>query len=161
MGNKPGGGHGYVENTGKQQSEYTNSDLETLLDLLELYTHHRSSTSVGPHFPADRFLTVRIPLNKEAEEQRLPRYTHSTEEGKSPTVSRKGPTTNGSANNEKDTSGYHPLIPATAHGERPKAGEKGRDAAVRFIVDSEYAAAEKARVAEYFKVEMEEYEVEE
>jgi CTD kinase subunit beta len=56
---------------------------------------------------------------------------------------------------------HHPLIPATATGERPKPGEKGRDAAVRFIVDSEYAQAEKARVAQYFKVEMEEYEVEE
>jgi CTD kinase subunit beta len=32
---------------------------------------------------------------------------------------------------------------------------------VRFIVDSEYAQAEKARVAQYFNVEMEEYEVEE
>ncbi|KAL4786744.1 Fructosamine kinase-domain-containing protein [Aspergillus varians] len=140
--------------------------METLLDLLELYTHNRASTTVGPHFPADRFLTVRIPLNKEAEEQKLPRYTHSTEEGKPTNDSRRtGPTTNGAAKTEKAASTaeplHHPLIPATATGERPKQAEKGRDAAVRFIVDSEYAAAEKARVAQYFQVEMEEYEVEE
>ncbi|KAL4899995.1 hypothetical protein BDW74DRAFT_171081 [Aspergillus multicolor] len=138
--------------------------METLLDLLELYTHNRGSTSVGPHFPADRFLTVRIPLNKEAEEQRLPRYTNPVDEGKPTRDSRRGPATNGSKS-EKDAPAtdplHHPLIPATAIGERPKAGEKGRDAAVRFIVDSEYAAAEKARVTQYFKVEMEEYEVEE
>lgn len=138
--------------------------METLLDLLELYTHNRSATTVGPHFPADRFLTVRIPLNKEAEEQNLPRYTNSIDEDKLTKDSRKGPATN-SSKTEKGapTTGalHHPLIPVTANGERPKPGEKGRDAAVRFIVDSEYAAAEKTQVAEYFKVEMEEYEVEE
>ncbi|KAL4815893.1 Fructosamine kinase-domain-containing protein [Aspergillus spinulosporus] len=137
--------------------------METLLDLLELYTHNRGATNVGPHFPADRFLTVRIPLNKEAEEQKLPRYTNSTDEGKQKN-SRKGPTTNGSKTEKSaPTTGalHHPLIPVTANGERPKPGDKGRDAAVRFIVDSEYAAAEKTQVAEYFKVEMEEYEVEE
>ncbi|KAL2863537.1 putative fructosamine-3-kinase [Aspergillus lucknowensis] len=138
--------------------------METLFDLLELYTHNRGSTSVGPHFPADRFLTVRIPLNKEAEEQRLPRYTHWIDEGRARKEARRtGPTTNGSARNEKPAAGPlpHPLIPVTANGERPKPGEKGRDAAVRFIVDAEYAEAEKARVAQYFNVEMEEYEVEE
>ncbi|KAL5047021.1 hypothetical protein BDW71DRAFT_197086 [Aspergillus fruticulosus] len=138
--------------------------METLLDLLELYTHNRSATSVGPHFPADRFLTVRIPLNKEAEQQKLPRYTNSTDEGRPTKESRKGSTTNGSRTEKgAPTAGtlHHPLIPVTANGERPKPGEKGRDAAVRFIVDSEYAAAEKTQVAQYFKIEMEEYEVEE
>ncbi|KAL4973171.1 Fructosamine kinase-domain-containing protein [Aspergillus desertorum] len=138
--------------------------METLLDLLELYTHNRGATVVGPHFPADRFLTVRIPLNKEAEEQKLPRYTNPTDEGKSRKDSRKGPASNGSKTEKgAPTTGppHHPLIPVTANGERPKPGEKGRDAAVRFIVDSEYAAAEQTQVAQYFKVEMEEYEVEE
>src|SRR5882757_9977047 len=40
--------------------------METLLDLLELYTHHRTSTVVGPELPVDTFLEVRIPLNLEA-----------------------------------------------------------------------------------------------
>ncbi|KAL4885968.1 cyclin-like protein [Aspergillus karnatakaensis] len=151
--------------------------METLLDLLELYTHNRSATTVGPHFPADRFLTVRIPLNKEVEEHRLPRYTHSQSETTSHShhddkhskdSRQNGPTTNGSsAKAEKEKTDPatgripHPLIPATANGERLVKGEKGQNAAVRFIVDSEYAEAEKARVAQYFRVEMEEYEVEE
>ncbi|KAL4796133.1 Fructosamine kinase-domain-containing protein [Aspergillus venezuelensis] len=163
--------------------------METLLDLLELYTHNRNLTTVGPHFPADRFLTVRIPLNKEAEDRKLPRYTHwsTTEEAKSSYKPKHPPKhppkyphkMNGTANakNEKgapptapakdrETKSepeplYHPLIPATANGERPKPGEKGRDAAVRFIVDSEYAASEKREVRRYFTVEMEEVEVEE
>ncbi|KAE8150760.1 cyclin-like protein [Aspergillus avenaceus] len=128
--------------------------METLFDLLELYTHSRSATSVGPHFPSDRFLTVRIPLNKEAEAQGLPRYTHWADK-----------TTNGSKNGklspavEKGGAALHPLTPIAANGERPKAGEKGRDGAVRFMLETECADAEKALVAEYFKIEMEEYEV--
>ncbi|KIW22447.1 uncharacterized protein PV07_12332 [Cladophialophora immunda] len=49
--------------------------METLLDLLELYTHHRTSTVIGPTFPVDTFLEVRIPLNLESEEKNIPRYT--------------------------------------------------------------------------------------
>ncbi|KAL4804844.1 Fructosamine kinase-domain-containing protein [Aspergillus unguis] len=139
--------------------------METLLDLLELYTHNRGSTTVGPHFPSDRFLTVRIPLNKEAEEEGIPRYTHWIDEERRHKEHKTRPIPNGSATTGNDAPTpiplHHPLIPATAIGERPKPGEKGRDATVRFIVDSEYAATEKKRVAQYFSVEMEEYEVEE
>ncbi|KIX96240.1 uncharacterized protein Z520_08018 [Fonsecaea multimorphosa CBS 102226] len=49
--------------------------METLLDLLELYTHHRNSTAIGQNFPVDTFLEVRIPLNLESEEKNIPRYT--------------------------------------------------------------------------------------
>lgn len=55
--------------------------METLLDLLELYTHHRAQTMVGPDFPVDRFLEVRIPLNLESEERGIPRYTAWVEGG--------------------------------------------------------------------------------
>lgn len=66
----------------QQQQQQILTNPETLFDLLELYTHNRNSTTVGPHFPPDRFLTVRIPLNKEAEAQRLPRYTHWVEDSR-------------------------------------------------------------------------------
>ncbi|EAW08032.1 putative cyclin [Aspergillus clavatus NRRL 1] len=140
--------------------------METLFDLLELYTHNRGSTCVGPHFPADRFLTVRIPLNKEAEAQQLPRYTHWVDETRAPRAlnGARGGRNTAAAQREKDKGGappLHPLTPVAANGERPKPGERGRDGAVRFMIDPECAEAEKARVAEYFKVEMEEYEVEE
>jgi CTD kinase subunit beta len=36
--------------------------IETSFDLLEMYTHQRSTTSVDPDFRADRFLTVRVPF---------------------------------------------------------------------------------------------------
>jgi CTD kinase subunit beta len=49
--------------------------METLLDLLELYTHHRNQSVIGPEFPVDRFLEVRIPLNQESLEKKIPRFT--------------------------------------------------------------------------------------
>ncbi|PLN84611.1 cyclin-like protein, partial [Aspergillus taichungensis] len=134
--------------------------METLFDLLELYTHNRASTTVGPHFPADRFLTVRIPLNKEAEAQRLPRYTHWVDDPNPREQQQQSQQPNGSTvQNGGPTRPLHPLTPVTANGERPRANEKGRDGAVRFMLDPECAEAERARVAEFFKVEMEEYKV--
>lgn len=56
--------------------------------------------------------------------------------------------------------GVHPLTPVAANDDRPNPGERGRDGAVRFMIDPECAAAEKSKVVQYFKVEMEEYEVE-
>lgn len=133
---------------------------ETLFDILELYTHQRSSTVVGPQFPADRFLTVRIPLNKEAEAQNIARHTNWVDR-------RKDTKANGFKTGidallpTKDAPVVHPLTPVAASGERPKPGERGRDGAVRFMLDPECAEAEKMQVSPYFRVEMEEYEVEE
>ena len=49
--------------------------VETLLDLLDVYTSHQKSTALGPTLPLDAFLNVRIPLNEESARRRLPRYT--------------------------------------------------------------------------------------
>lgn len=46
-----------------------------------------------------------------------------------------------------------------ANGERHRA-DKSRDAAVRFMLDCAEAEKEKRQVEEYFKLETEEYEVE-
>lgn len=131
---------------------------ETLFDLLELYTDYRSLTSVGPDFQAPRFLTVRIPLNTEANAQRIPRYNNWVDR---PRLQDDLPL-NGSSEKHHDPSQrpLHPLTPIAANGDRLGASERGRDAAVRFTIDSECAADEKRQVEPYFKVEMEEYEVE-
>ncbi|KAJ5513030.1 Glutathione S-transferase/chloride channel C-terminal [Penicillium fimorum] len=126
--------------------------METLFDLLELYTHHRSQTAVGSEFPADRFLTVRIPLNQEASEHNIPRYH--------PWIGQPHKQSNGGGANDQDASRpAHPLTPIAANGDRQRTGERGRDAAVRFMLDPACADEERRQVAAYFKVEMEEYEV--
>lgn len=124
---------------------------ETLFDLLELYTHHRSQTIVGSEFPADRFLTVRIPLNQEAGEQHIPRYTVWVDQPQKPS--------NGMEAFQRSQPS-HPLTPVAANGERQRTGERGRDAAVRFMLDPACADEERRRVVPYFTTEMEEYEVE-
>lgn len=139
---------------------HANHHPETLFDLLELYTDQRPSTTVGPHFPADRFLTVRIPLNQEAVAQHIPRYTHSTDRH----MPKEPPKpANGASANLLETPQRldHPLTPTAANGDRHQASESARDAAVRYMLDPVCADNEKRQVAEYFNVEMEEYEVEE
>ncbi|OGE51334.1 hypothetical protein PENARI_c013G07814 [Penicillium arizonense] len=127
--------------------------METIFDLLELYTHYRGQTTVGPEFPADRFLTVRIPLNQEASTQHIPRHAPWVDQPRKP------------ANGTINHAGYpprpaHPLTPVAANGDRQRTGERGRDAAVRFTIDPICADDERRQVARYFNVEMEEYEVE-
>ncbi|KAJ6032560.1 hypothetical protein N7540_003292 [Penicillium herquei] len=148
-----------VIDSGKDYAQWEtrrNQVMETLFDVLELYTHHRSATSVGPHFPADRFLTVRIPLNQEASANKIPRFEFWTERprNKAPNAPNIG------GKPEPPTRLLHPLTPVAASGERHRP-DRGRDAAVRFMLDPDQAASEKRQVEEYFKVEIEEYEVEE
>lgn len=132
-----------------------------MFDLLELYTHHRSSTVVGPRFPADRFLTARIPLNQEARERSIARYASCSDRlGHAEDPSRPSNAA-GARPSDGAQRPHHPLTPIAANGDRYRTDARGRDAAVRFMIDADIAAREKKQVAEYFKVEMEEYEVEE
>ncbi|EXJ54688.1 hypothetical protein A1O7_10029 [Cladophialophora yegresii CBS 114405] len=64
--------------------------METLLDLLELYTHHRNQSVIGPEFPVDRFLEVRIPLNQESADKKIPRFTAWVERGDEETAAANG-----------------------------------------------------------------------
>ncbi|OQE26510.1 hypothetical protein PENSTE_c005G00858 [Penicillium steckii] len=131
--------------------------METLFDLLELYTDYRSLTSVGPDFQAPVFLTVRIPLNKEANSQQIPRYNHWIDRPRQ----QNDQTVYGSVDKQFDTPQrpLHPLTPIAANGDRLGTSERDRDAAVRFTIDPECAAEEKRQVESYFRVEVEDYEV--
>ncbi|WEW61770.1 RNA polymerase II C-terminal domain kinase beta subunit [Emydomyces testavorans] len=144
--------------------------METILDVLELYTHHRNSTSVGPDFSIDTLLNIRIPLNQEADSKKLPRYAY---------FNKRKPDTNGvrapngskrdrEKNNRnvagpaaKETPPINPLAPTAAHDPAQRANERGRETTIRFMLNPEQAKAERSTVEQYFKVEMEEYEVEE
>jgi len=142
-----------------------------MLDLLELYTHHRASTSVGPDFPLDLFLSIRIPLNQE----NLPRYTAWKKSKEKPPPS--APTaaaaavqtngvvkaTNGTKASPKDSPMSPPanMAPTSVNGTRGRIGERGRDGTVRFMLDPERERDEKSVVSEYFRIDEEEYEVEE
>ncbi|KAK2735708.1 RNA polymerase II C-terminal domain kinase beta subunit [Myotisia sp. PD_48] len=145
--------------------------LETILDLLELYTHHRSSTSVGPDFSLDLFLNIRIPLNQEADAENISRFAYwkkrkAEANGVQANGSSKKHKNNHRHNNERRGSkemapAVNPMTPTVAHDTGAKISERGRESTVRFILHPEQAQAERSTVAEYFRVEMENYEVEE
>ncbi|MCJ1288325.1 RNA polymerase II C-terminal domain kinase beta subunit [Xylographa opegraphella] len=142
--------------------------METLLDLLDLYTHHRTLTTVGQEYPIETYIAIRITLNQEASANDYPRYTNSvmkrsltnatkvangtkdTRSAKSPLSPQDTPLSDGKSSVT--------LSPEAAAGARVRAGLK--EGTVRFMLDLERAREEKKIVAEYFKVEEEEYEVE-
>jgi CTD kinase subunit beta len=111
--------------------------METLLDLLDLFTHHRHATIVGPQFSIDNYIAIRITLNKEATALNLPRYTE---------------TIDGAANGaNKHSPGSPPAMgPTSATGARSRVGERGKDGTVRFMLSAERARGEKEVVAKYF-----------
>jgi CTD kinase subunit beta len=157
-----------------------------MLDLLDLYTHHRTSTVIGTDFPLEAFLAIRIPLNREADEKHLPRFFSSSSSSKptngfssSPSPSStggavpgvpgsKGHKPKGPKIKDRDEAAApaqqqpsNPLTPISANGEKPALSDRGRDGTVRFMLDPTRAEAEKRAVSTYFRDEMEEVVVSE
>ncbi|KAL8859295.1 MAG: hypothetical protein Q9178_004233 [Gyalolechia marmorata] len=144
--------------------------METLLDLLDLYTHHRSSTIVGQDHALEEFISIRIALNQEASAEKLPRFAQSNSER----TKTNGTTTNG-VKDKKDQKGLisprsitspkgikspQPIGLTSVTG-TPVQGKPGlKEGTVRFMLDPERARDEKHTVAEFFKMDEEEYEVE-
>jgi len=142
---------------------------ETMLDLLDLYTHHRGSTIAGQERAIETFISIRITLNQEATAQNYSRFTEGPV---------RKPDTNGvkATNGATENKGGKPpvedpiksmrspqeVVPTTDTGTgTPTQSKPGlRDGTVRFMLDPERVRDEKHAVAEFFKVEMEEYEVE-
>ncbi|EOD43626.1 putative c-type cyclin protein [Neofusicoccum parvum UCRNP2] len=149
--------------------------METMLDLLDLYTHHRASSLIGPNYPLDTYINVRIALNQESKDAALPRYTQSAPPPPPPAPVApqppKGPanglppkpgttatTTNGTAaaaQQQQQQKQPPPIaLPISA------VGTRGLGGTVRFMLDAARARDEKKTVATYFDDEEEEYEVE-
>ncbi len=137
-----------------------------MLDLLDLYTHHKSSTLIGPVHALETFISIRIALNQEASSKEFPRYRLSDKttaellghDDKLTHFSRKNkakndatPTTSPRDDLMKDVTS-----PTTNGASKPGL----KEGTVRFMLDPQRAAEEKKTVGEFFKVEEEEYEVE-
>ncbi|KAL8727320.1 MAG: hypothetical protein Q9181_005752 [Wetmoreana brouardii] len=144
--------------------------METLLDLLDLYTHHRASTIVGQDHVLEKFISIRIALNQEASADDSPRFTESkrkkaltngtTSNGVKEKKDPRGLTSPPDAASPKDIKSPQPLGLTSVTG-TPVQGKPGlKEGTVRFMLDPERARNEKHTFAEYFKVDEEEYEVE-
>jgi CTD kinase subunit beta len=143
--------------------------VETLLDLLDLYTHFQKSCIVGPSHNIEKFISIRIKLNQEVEgDAKLSRYTEFHEaqrsNGRLNIRTPKTPITPASPSdlraNGRDGVSPATLSPRSSGSGRRGIGARGQDGTVRFMLDVDQAKQEKDTVGEYFKVEYEEYEVE-
>jgi CTD kinase subunit beta len=143
--------------------------METILDLLEHYTHFQKSSAIGSSYPIDTFINTRIRINKELEHEfELARYTEQHEapkiNGKLNIKTPKTPITPASPSdlriNGKDVASPATVSPRSGSSGKRGTGARGQEGTVRFMLDGEEAKKEKAAVDEYFKVEYEEYEVE-
>ncbi|KUJ17053.1 cyclin-like protein [Mollisia scopiformis] len=143
--------------------------LETILDLLDLYTHFQKSSIVGPGHSMDKFIQLKIKVNQEAGEgQSLNRFTEFFDPPKingfrSNIKTPKTPVTPASPAevrvNGKDASPAT-LSPRSSGSGRRGIGARGQDGTVRFMLDAEQAKEEKDITSKYFTEEWEEYEVE-
>jgi len=126
--------------------------IETALDLLDLYTQFAKNTKVGTKFELDRFIDVKIKINKEVEDsKRLSRFQNWC--GKCEAEDKaKTPITPGSATSPATTGSF-------SGGSTAKLTQKD-SGTLRFVFDAEEAKKEQDQVDEYFKEEYEEYEVE-
>ena len=153
------------------------ASAETLLDLLDLYTHHRGATLVGQEHPLDDFIGIRITLNQEAAASAYPRHLPHGRRARGgadadadrdrtpapPKAAGGGKATNGVASravNGGRKGEASPASPAEREGGEGKGRPGFRDGTVRFMLDGDKAREEKRVVEEFLRVEEEEYEVE-
>ncbi|KAK5116551.1 hypothetical protein LTR85_009176 [Meristemomyces frigidus] len=134
--------------------------METLLDALDLYTHHTTATILGTKYSLDDFLRIRLALNKECSENNIPRYQIAPESA----VDR--PAVNGAT---LQVANGHPTPvspPQPGAQSQPQPNIIGMPSlpegggTLRFILNPQLAADEKGEVQKYFVEEWEEYEEE-
>jgi len=139
--------------------------LETIHDLLDLYTHNQNRTIVGPRYEMKKFIAVRLKCRDDSKPRHTCWYESSKTNGiKSNVKTPKTPITPASPSDTR-TNGKDGVSPATmsphsSASSRRGMGARGQDGTVRFMLDAEQAKEEKAVVDKFFNIEMEEYEVE-
>lgn len=128
--------------------------METLLDVLDMYTQHIASTILGTKYSLDDFLKIRLAFNKECNEKSLPRQTisqpaNSASNGSTLRVANGHPT---------PVSPPQPESQTQQHSGSQQTPESG--GTQRFVLNPQLAAEEKVEVQKYFVEEWEEYEEE-
>ncbi|CAK3977426.1 CTD kinase subunit beta [Lecanosticta acicola] len=136
--------------------------METLLDALDLYTHHTSSTILGTKYSLDDLLRIRLALNKECTESSLPRYT-VIQPPPSPDNA------NGTSNTLRVANGHPTPVSPPQPGTQPPQQSNGTGlnlptpeggGTLRFMLNPQRATEERAEVNRYYTEEWEEYEEE-
>jgi CTD kinase subunit beta len=126
--------------------------LETMLDLLDLYTQFPKSTKIGSQFDLKKLINVKIDINATVTQEKHQRY-HGWCDRCGPDVLDTRSVTPGSAISPATNSS----LPGGSSVKRKRAASEGTQ---RFVFDVEEARREKSIVARYFTDEYEEHEIE-
>lgn len=126
--------------------------LETMLDLLDLYTQFPKSTKVGVRFAVNKVMDVKIDINNLVAKGKHQRYRGWCERC-APDVLDTRSVTPGSATSPAT----NPSLPGSGSVKRKRAPSEGTQ---RFVFDADEARKEKDLVTRHFNDEYEEQEVE-
>jgi CTD kinase subunit beta len=148
--------------TGKQLDKINNIDpaaftttrgvvVESLLDILDLYTQHHKSTKLCAMFDLNKFIEIKIQINSEVEsDPKLSRYAEWCDECEAKYLE------------QTSAPGPNPGLATSFPGSNSvKRSARGQGETLRYVFDAEEAKKEKEVVEGYFKDEFEEYVVEE
>ncbi|SMY21789.1 unnamed protein product [Zymoseptoria tritici ST99CH_1A5] len=137
--------------------------METLLDALDLYTHHTGATILGPKYSLDDLIRIRLAFNKECSESNLPRHT-SIQPPTSPENTNGGPASTLRVANGHPTPVSPPQPDTLQPTQQPASGpfqpEPEGGGTLRFMLNPQRAVDERAEVSRYHVEEWEEYEEE-
>ncbi|KAK4243330.1 hypothetical protein C7999DRAFT_18304 [Corynascus novoguineensis] len=126
--------------------------LETMLDLLDLYTQFSKSTKVGTQFALQKLMDVKIDINNVVAREKHHRY-HGWCDRCAPDMLDTQSATPGSATSPAT----NPSLSGSGSAKRKRAPSEGTQ---RFVFDADEARKEKELVLRYFNDEYEEVEVE-
>lgn len=119
--------------------------METMLDMLDLYTENHKLTKIGKLIDPSKFIETKIAINRELDAAKFARFQQNCHRCETdpigPTVT--SPTT--SSHNGRSSS---------------KRGREQESGTNRFVFDADEAHREDETVQSYFKDQYEEYEVE-
>ncbi|AEO60942.1 hypothetical protein MYCTH_2310696 [Thermothelomyces thermophilus ATCC 42464] len=125
--------------------------LETILDLLDLYTQFPKSTKIGTQFALQKLMDVKIDINNLIAREKYQRY-HEWCDRCAPDVLDTRSVTPGSATS--------PATNPSLSGNSSKRKRAPNEGTQRFVFDADEARKEKEVVSRYFNDEYEEHEVE-
>ncbi|KAF1811661.1 cyclin-like protein [Eremomyces bilateralis CBS 781.70] len=129
--------------------------LEILLDLIDLYQHHRNTTKWGQKYPPELWTSIQSSLESERAAANLPRYRLSPQEAENLAAARE---------NREPRNFTNPGRPIGSQSQSAALmaaiGARSQTGTVRFLFNSEAAREEERVVSRFFEDVYEEVEVE-
>ncbi|KAI9152155.1 CTD kinase subunit beta [Paramyrothecium foliicola] len=141
-----------VQDFAAQRRQYDRGAvMETMLDLLDLYVQHHKSTKIGAEFDLNKFIDIKIHLNKDLDDSAQSRYLYHCNRCE---IEDPRPSSPGLATSPTASAAAAIAAPWSAEASVRRSA-RGQDGTMRFVFDPETAQAERSTVGTYFHEEFE------